>query len=94
MAAGRGGGGELLQPVPRDVIATMAPTARDDAAGWSVDFWVDDVDTIAERVVQLGGEVAVAPYDIPVAALRQAVMVDPQGASFSVTKVSRGDERT
>ena len=27
------------------------------------------------------------PYDIPVAAMRQAVLADPQGAAFSVTEV-------
>ena len=33
------------------------------------------------------------PNDIPAAALRQAVLADPQGAAFSVTKVSIGEER-
>jgi uncharacterized protein len=88
-------GGETGQPVPRDVIATMAPMTGDDAPPrWSVDFWVDDVDATAERAAQLGGEVVAAPYDIPVAALRQAVLADPQGAAFSVTKVSVGEEQS
>jgi uncharacterized protein len=82
-------GGEPGQPVPRDVVATMAPVSGDEGpARWSVDFWVDDVDGAAERVAQLGGEVVAPPYDIPVAALRQAVLADPQGATFSVTKVN------
>jgi uncharacterized protein len=88
-------GGEPAQPVPRDVIATMAPTVADDAPShWSVDFWVGDVDATAERAAELGGEVVAAPYDIPGAALRQAVLADPQGAAFSVTKVSVGNERS
>jgi predicted enzyme related to lactoylglutathione lyase len=75
------------------VIATMAPMAGDEAPPrWSVDFWVDDIDATAERAAQLGGEVVTPPYDIPVAALRQAVLADPQGATFSVTKVSIGEE--
>jgi predicted enzyme related to lactoylglutathione lyase len=49
---------------------------------------VYDVDGTAERVAQLDGEVVTPPYDIPVAALRQAVLADPQGCAFSVTKVN------
>jgi uncharacterized protein len=85
-------GGEPEQPVGRDVIATMAPMDDDTAVPhWSVDFWVDDVDAVAEKAAQLGGDVVVPPYDIPVASLRQAVLADPQGAAFSVTKVSIGE---
>jgi uncharacterized protein len=85
-------GGEPEQPVPRDVIATMAPIAGAEAPPrWSVDFWVDDIDATAEMAAQLGGEVVTPPYDIPAAALRQAVLADPQGATFSVTKVSIGE---
>jgi uncharacterized protein len=88
-------GGEPGQPVPRDVVATMAPTTGDDAPPrWSVDFWVEDVDATAERAARLGGEVLTYPYDIPVAALRQAVLADPHGAAFSVTKVSIGAAQT
>jgi uncharacterized protein len=76
------------------VIATMAPMTGDEGPPrWSVDFWVDDVDATAGRAAQLGGEVVAPPYDIPVAALRQAVLADPQGAAFSVTKVSSGEEQ-
>jgi predicted enzyme related to lactoylglutathione lyase len=88
-------GGEPGQPVPRDLVATMAPTSGDDASPrWSVDFWVDDVDATADRAAQLGGEVVTPPYDIPVAALRQAILADPQAAAFSVTKVTVGEEQS
>jgi predicted enzyme related to lactoylglutathione lyase len=88
-------GGEPGQPVPRDLVATMALTSGDDASPrWSVDFWVDDVDATAGRAAQLGGEVVTPPYDIPVAALRQAILADPQGAAFSVTRVTVGDEQS
>jgi uncharacterized protein len=88
-------GGEPLQPVPRDVVAVMAPTGGDQSADgtpshWSVDFWVDDVDAIADRAADLGGEVIAPPYDIPGAGFRQAVLADPRGAAFSVTKVTAG----
>ncbi len=81
-------GGKPEQPVSRDVVAGMSPIEgnRDDVpAHWSVDFWVEDVDVTARRAQELGGRVLVAPYDTPIA--RQAVLVDPQGAAFSVSKV-------
>ena len=85
-------GGEPEQPVPRDVVAVMAPIGGDVPADvpahWSVDFWVDDVDATAQRAVDLGGSVIAPPYDVPGTALRQAVVADPQGATFSITKVN------
>lgn len=74
-------GGEPQQPVPRDVVAVMA---RDDGpARWSVDFWVSDADALAARVVEVRGNVVVAPFDsVP---KRQAVLADPAGAVFSVS---------
>jgi uncharacterized protein len=88
-------GGEPSQPVPRDVVAVMAPISGDQSGDgassrWSVDFWVDDVDAIADRAADLGGEVIAPPYDIPGAGFRQAVLADPRGAAFSVTKVTAG----
>jgi len=84
-------GGEPQQPVPRDVVATMAPPPGDDVpAHWSVDFWVDDVDATADTAARLGGKVVVPPYDLPIGAFRQAVLADSQGATFSVSKVGPG----
>ena len=76
-------GGEPGQPVSREVVATMAPG---ETAGWSVDFWVDDVDAAAAKAAELGGTAIVAPFDMPLG--RSAVLADPAGASFSVTKVA------
>jgi uncharacterized protein len=85
-------GGEPEQPVPRDVIATMAPMGDQlpDSvpAHWSVDFWVGDLDASVEKADRLGGKVVAPPYEIPNTPLRQAVLADPQGATFSVTKVN------
>jgi predicted enzyme related to lactoylglutathione lyase len=36
---------------------------------------------------ELGGGVIASPYEIPNTPLRQAVLADPEGATFSVTKV-------
>jgi predicted enzyme related to lactoylglutathione lyase len=87
-------GGEPQQPVPRDVVATMTPIGDqlpdDVAPHWSVDFWVGDVDGAAEKAADLGGRVVAPPYDIPGTPLRQAVLADPKGAAFSVTKVTVG----
>ena len=87
-------GGEPEQPVSREVVGVMAPMrgARfpaDATAHWSVNFWVDDADdAISVRAVQLGGKAVVSPYDAP--GFREAVLADPQGASFSVSKLTAG----
>lgn len=85
-------GGEPQQPVPRDLVATMAPLPDDSGADasphWSVDFWVDDVDATAAAATRNGGKVLAEPYDLPDVGMRQAVLADPQGAAFSVTKVN------
>jgi predicted enzyme related to lactoylglutathione lyase len=86
-------GGGLEQPVPRDVVAVMIPIRSDDSAvglvpHWSVDFWVDDVDATASKAGMIGGKVIVPPFDTAVG--RTAVLADPQGAVFSVSKVGPG----
>jgi predicted enzyme related to lactoylglutathione lyase len=85
-------GGEPEQPVPRDVVATMAPIGdeapADMPANWSVDFWVDDVDAALERVTEAGGSVTAPAFEIPDTPLKQAVVADPRGATFSITEVT------
>jgi predicted enzyme related to lactoylglutathione lyase len=76
-------GGEPEQPVPADVIATSAPS--DVPAQWGVDFSVDDADATAQRARELGGTVIVAPFDLPIG--KSAVLADPQGATFSISRV-------
>jgi uncharacterized protein len=80
-------GGEPGQPVARDVVGAMAPMSSAPLPGdlpphWRVDFWVDDVDAIAGKAAALGGRVVVLPVG------RTAVLADPQGAVFSVSRVS------
>jgi uncharacterized protein len=83
-------GGEPPQPVPRDVVGVMMPTAGNGGPGgetarWSVDFWIDDADAAADKATELGGSVVVPPYEV--LSFRQAVLADPQGAAFSVSQL-------
>src|SRR4051794_6130273 len=75
-------GGEPSQPVPRDVVAVMAP-ASGRPAGWVAGFWVDDADATAARAPELGGTVVAGPFDTAIS--RDAVIADPGGAVFSVS---------
>jgi uncharacterized protein len=77
-------GGEPQQPVPRDVVAAMVPAA-DGPARWTPDFWVHDADAVAAKAGELGGAVLAPPSDNGVG--RTAVLADPAGAVFSVSKV-------
>jgi predicted enzyme related to lactoylglutathione lyase len=66
-----------------DVVAAVEPLAESDTstpAHWTVTFGVDDVKAIAAKAEELGGTVVTAPHDVPWS--RQAVIRDPQGATF------------
>src|SRR5829696_3149289 len=83
-------GGEPEQPVSREVVGVMVPMSSDQfpeyiSAHWSVDFWVDDIDAAADKAAEFGGEVKVPPFHTSVG--RTAILADPQGAVFSVSKV-------
>ena len=77
-------GGEPAQPVPRDLVAVGLPG---DTPQWKVDFWVDDVDAAAASAADLGGAVLEPPEDVQVG--RTAVLQDPQGGVFSVSRVAQ-----
>jgi uncharacterized protein len=86
-------GGEPGQPVSREVVGVMVPLSGDPSPGdasayWSVDFWVDDVDAAALKTAELGGEVKIWPFYTSVG--KTAILTDPQGAVFSVSKVGPG----
>lgn len=49
---------------------------------WMTYFAVEDADASAAKVTELGGAVAVPPFDTPVG--RTAVVADPAGAFFSI----------
>jgi predicted enzyme related to lactoylglutathione lyase len=79
-------GGTPQQPVPRDNVATMIAT-DEGPARWSVDFWVFDADEAAAKATELGGRVVTPPSDVPgVAGMREAVLADPEGATFNITR--------
>lgn len=79
-------GGTEEQPVPRDVVAVLAPLADAGARSrWDVDFWVGDTDATAGHAVELGGRLIAPPHDVP--GFRHAVIADPQGATFSISQL-------
>jgi predicted enzyme related to lactoylglutathione lyase len=51
---------------------------------WSVTFSVDDADAIAARAAELGATVVTPPFDV--GPTRVAVLRDPQGATFTVSR--------
>lgn len=55
---------------------------------WLVYFAVEDADTAAARVAELGGRVSIPPTDIPPG--RFTVVNDPHGAFFSIIALNRG----
>jgi predicted enzyme related to lactoylglutathione lyase len=65
-----------LMDMPPDMPPTKPPS-------WGVYVTVDDVDTSAQLVADLGGQVLVPPIDIPNVG-RFAVIQDPQGATLSI----------
>jgi predicted enzyme related to lactoylglutathione lyase len=70
-----------------DVVATLNQISADQRevpAHWNVTFAVQDADATAERAVQLGGQVIIAPFDAPW--VRTTVIADPQGAVFTASK--------
>ena len=84
-------GGEAQQPVPRDVVAVMAPTGDAAAAvppHWNVNLRVDDADATVQQAAGLGGQVIAPAMDTP--GFRNAVLADPQGAVFSISQLTAG----
>jgi uncharacterized protein len=76
-----------------DAIGWMMPMPADQypddvAAHWSVTFSVDDTDAVAARAADLGGRVVTQPFDVEMA--RVAVLRDPQGAAFTVSRFDPG----
>jgi len=59
---------------------------RDLPSHWMTYFGVENCDVTVERAVELGGAVAVEPFDMPKVG-RTAVLGDPHGAVFSILAV-------
>jgi uncharacterized protein len=82
-------GGQERQPIPRDVVAVMAPAAgssTDVPPHWNVNFQV--ADAVAEHAAALGGTIVIAPSDTP--GFRSAALADPQGGVFSISQPAAG----
>jgi predicted enzyme related to lactoylglutathione lyase len=76
-----------------DCIAWVMPMASDQFADdvpshWSVTFSVADADAVAERAAALGGSLVTPPFDA--GPVRMAVIRDPQGAVFTVSRFDPG----
>jgi uncharacterized protein len=68
-----------------EVVASVRPIEDEGTEPhWGVTFAVDDADAIAARAKELGGEVAVPPFDAPW--VRMTIISDPQGATFIASK--------
>lgn len=76
-------GGELKQPVPRDVVAAMT-TGEPGPGAWSVDFWIADADAAVAAAPRLGGSVVAEPFDDGM--FRRAMLAAPDGATFAVSQ--------
>jgi len=78
-------GGENDQPMPRDVVAVMTPIGADAEIPphWAVNFTVEDVDAVAERAIDLGGALVMAPMTTP--GFRSAVIADPGQGVIAVS---------
>ena len=78
-------GGQPDQPMPRDVVAVLAPIDDGDPTPphWSVAITVDDVDATARSASKLGGTVLLASIDTP--GFRTALVADPQGGVVAIT---------
>jgi predicted enzyme related to lactoylglutathione lyase len=76
-----------------DAIGWMMPMTSDRypdgvPSHWSVTFSVDDADATAGRAEELGGKVVVPAF--AAGDVRAAVLSDPQGAVFTVSKYDPG----
>lgn len=73
--------------MPIGGVMALADDARTAGAQphWLCFIGTPDVDETAERAKALGGQVLVAPADIPTVG-RFAVLADPQGATFAIFK--------
>ena len=70
-----------------DVVASLSAIPADQPdrpPHWGVTFAVEDADATAARAQELGGTIAVAPFDA--LWVRMAVITDPQGATFIASK--------
>lgn len=71
-----------------ECIAWILPLGEGEAPHWSVTYAVADTDAVAAKAKELGGTVLVEPFDL--APVRSAVLLDPEGARFTVSAFNPG----
>jgi len=69
------------------VAGAIKPPINSIYSSWCAAFSVLDADIAARTVREIGGIVVTEPYDIPIG--RQAVLMDPNGAVFSVVALNK-----
>jgi predicted enzyme related to lactoylglutathione lyase len=69
-------------------VAAASPPMGDAPPHWNVYLAADDVDAVAGRVREAGGNVLMEPFDV-LDAGRMAVAADPTGAIFGVWQAGR-----
>jgi predicted enzyme related to lactoylglutathione lyase len=70
-----------------DVVAAIDPIPvdrPDTPPHWGVTFAVEDADATAAKAEQLGATILTTPFDAPW--VRQTVITDPQGATFTASQ--------
>ncbi len=72
---------------PRGGILPMDDQWKGVPSHWGIYMTVEDCDKTAAKIKELGGAVRHGPFDAPGAG-RIAVCADPQGAGFSIIKLS------
>lgn len=79
-------GGVEGQPMPRDVVAVLAPIGPGDPTPphWSVAIRVADVDATTRRAAEVGGTVLMPPTDTP--GFRSVAIADPHGGVIALTE--------
>src|SRR5213078_1717804 len=65
-----------------------APEGGPSTAAWNTYVWVESADETASKMVNAGGRVLTAPFDVMDAG-RMAVFADPEGAAFCVWQANR-----
>ncbi len=76
----------LQGEVPVAGMMTLPPEASGAPPHWMLYFSVDDCDGGVARATEMGARVCAPPMDIPTIG-RMAVLMDPQGAAFSIIKL-------
>lgn len=76
----------LFEVGGKQVAGSMAPQTPNTPNHWHVYFAVEDVDATAAKAAGLGGTALAQPFDTAVG--RMAVLADPQGAVFSIIRLT------